>query len=445
MYKKIEVEEQEGEEKKVHESNRGVIKTVLGTLLILNVGCSTLTSSDNNSNSQNSVAAENSGTGPHIEETIAHNPIKEEIVSKKTHNNGINTIEIYENKGLEGIPFEKKYDQLPDKLSYGIIMSETANLRDEPITKSKLLKVVNFYDRVELLEKVEFKGNQWYKVRVSDGQIGYIFAPAIKTRFFQFQRGMEKIVGVENFIKTAKERGEKLAIITSYIPGSRNLSKNKDKYGRYKIQSATGTYDGEELYIPDRSIAKIVENDGSGEKIKVESMSEPSLMVNDGSVTVTDRLKYGNINKAVAVDIENQNFTLYEKIQGKWTIVSYSYSKTGYESELGFQTPKGSFIADIGKKKMLYTDGDGRIEGYAYNAIRFSGGGYLHGTPITLEEASNERAVMRSRENFLGTLPGTRKCIRTTMDHSIFVYNWVFNNRSPEYEKIRENVLFVIY
>ena len=48
-------------------------------------------------------------------------------------------------------------------------------------------------------------------------------------------------------------------------------------------------------------------------------------------------------------NIENQNLILFEKIGGEWTIVSYGYSKTGYESTLGFETPRGSFVMDIAK------------------------------------------------------------------------------------------------
>lgn len=475
MYNIIKIQSEKRKSGKTDKLRRGVVHIFLGIFLLTNFACSKLSLGNSNKEVQSPVAnslqeeeneenfaselkeekmvTETAGKQPYIEEMFIHTPFKEESAVSKGSKEIVKVLENYENRVPDNIPFIRKYNgDLPSRISYGIIMSKTANVREEPVTNSKLLEVVKFYERVELLEKIELRGSQWYKVKAADGQIGYIFAPAIKTRVFQFDRGVKKIEEVETFIRTAKQNGEKLALVTSYTPDSENrmLSKIKDKYGRYKTQSATATYNGEKLYIPDRSIAKIVGNDGAHETIKVESMTEPSLRVDDGSVVVADRLKDGQIRKAIVVDIENQNFTLYEKIQGRWSVVSYSYSKTGYESTLGFQTPRGSFLADIGKTKMLYTNSAGQVEGYAYNAVRFSGGGYLHGTPVTLEESRNEREVMRNREGFLGTFPGTRKCIRTTVDHSRFVYSWVFNKESsgsglPNYEKIRENILFVIY
>ena len=104
---------------------------------------------------------------------------------------------------------------------------------------------------------------------------------------------------------------------------------------------------------------------------------------------------------------------------------------------------------DIAKDKMLYTGGDGKVQGFANNAMRFSGGGYLHGTPIGLEEASQLDYYTKFREGYLGTFSGTRKCVRTTKEHARFVYSWVLNKNPngelPSYEVIKDNVLFIVY
>ncbi len=404
-------------------------KIVLAVILsILTLGCSN-TETGKKENLQSNAA-------PLIIEP------KEEIIVKLK----------YENRPPSTIPFIKKYDgKLADKAYYGIIMAEKANLREKPEAKSSLVKELKFYERVELLEEVEFKGQNWYKVMDSDGKIGYLFSPYITKRVFQFEKGLNRVQDVENFVRDAKEKGEELALVEAYTPDAENklLSKKRDKYGKYKIQSASANYDGETLYIPDRSISKIVNDGATKKKVKIESMSEPYVEIAPQDIVKAERLKLKSINKAIVVDIENQNLILFEKIGGEWTIVSYGYSKTGYESTLGFETPRGSFVMDIAKDKMLYTGGDGKVQGFANNAMRFSGGGYLHGTPIGLEEASQLDYYTKFREGYLGTFSGTRKCVRTTKEHARFVYSWVLNKNPngelPSYEVIKDNVLFIVY
>lgn len=358
----------------------------------------------------------------------------------------------YKNSPPESIPFIQKFKgDTADYLYYGIVMAEKANLRAEPISSSSLVAELKFYERVELLEEVEYKDSQWYKVMTTSGKTGYLYKPYLTKRIFRFEKALGRIEDVEKFIADAKESGEQLALVSAYTPDSenKNLSKKRDKYGKYKIQSAEGKYEGETLYIPDRSISKIVKNEAKIDQLKIESMTEPYVNIEEKSIAKAPRLEEKPIKKAIIIDIENQNLILYEKIDSKWTIVSYGYSKTGYESELGFETPRGSFIMDIAKEKMLYTGIDGKVQGFANNAMRFSGGGYLHGTPISLAEVNDINYYAKFREGFLGTFNGTRKCVRTTREHARFVYAWVLGRDSdkplPSYEIIRDNVLFIVF
>ncbi len=386
---------------------------------------------------QGSVAKEMSTKNLELE-TVINN----EIVIKAS----------YKNAPPESIPFIQKFKgDTADYLYYGIIMAEKANLRSEPISSSSLVAELKFYERVELLEEVEYNDSEWYKVVTSEGKVGYLYKPYLTKRIFRFEKALERIENVEKFIADAKENGEQLALISAYTPDSenKNLSKTRDKYGKYKIQSAEGQYDGETLYIPDRSISKIIKNEVKIDQIKIESMAEPYVNMDGKSIAKAPRLEEKPIKKAIIIDIENQNLILYEKIEGNWTIVSYGYSKTGYESELGFETPRGSFIMDIAKEKMLYTGIGGKIQGSANNAMRFSGGGYLHGTPISLAEVNDINYYAKFREGFLGTFNGTRKCVRTTREHARFVYAWVLGKDLekplPSYEIIKDNVLFIVF
>lgn len=105
-------------------------------------------------------------------------------------------------------------------------------------------------------------------------------------------------------------------------------------------------------------------------------------------------------------------------------------------------------MAAVSKFEMLYNGEIGNKEGYAKYATRFSGGGYLHGTPLNYEEEINKEYFVSLKEWTLGTVSGTRKCIRTNEDHASFVFRWILNNKlnnSQNEQVIKDNVLFVIF
>lgn len=139
----------------------------------------------------------------------------------------------------------------------------------------------------------------------------------------------------------------------------------------------------------------------------------------------------------------------FEKVGDNWYLISYIYGKTGIESELGFETPRGSYIVPLLKYEMGYRGLYGEDAGIARYAIRFSGGGYLHGTPIEHDEKDNEDFFLLQKENGLGTFKGTRKCIRNTVSHSKFLFDWIMGdskrNLNSNYQSPAENVVFIIF
>lgn len=50
---------------------------------------------------------------------------------------------------------------------------------------------------------------------------------------------------------------------------------------------------------------------------------------------------------------------------------------------------------------MPYTDETGQKAGTAKFAIRFCGGGYLHGTPINVQEEVNKEFFLKTKRNSL--------------------------------------------
>ena len=78
---------------------------------------------------------------------------------------------------------------------------------------------------------------------------------------------MDKIVELENFMKEQRALGREIASTNSYIPNpnNQNFKREKDKYGTTLDQSSIGTsvINGEEIYIPDRSILSVIEKSKS--------------------------------------------------------------------------------------------------------------------------------------------------------------------------------------
>lgn len=358
--------------------------------------------------------------------------------------------ETFSNQVPESIGFKEKFNGgHPKLLSYVFVRAVKANIRKEP-GNSPIVSVVGFNDKIELIGTVNNQGTIWYKVKDHQGRVGYVSDQVVDARTFRMEKALNKIKDVESFIDEANKNGEKLGYINSYAPNPDNVNfkREKDKYGNSLDQNVAGYYEGEMIVVPDRSIVKILSRDGDRARIKVSSMKEPYVDVNSSRIVESDKLENLPIRKAIAIDKENQNMTIFEKINEKWTVVSYVYTKTGMESKVGFETPVGNFLAAFSRYEMLYNSEIGDKEGYARYATRFSGGGYLHGTPLNYEEEVNKQYFVSQKEWTVGTLPGTRKCIRTSEDHAKFVFNWVLNNNpnnGVNTQVIKDNVLFVVF
>lgn len=170
------------------------------------------------------------------------------------------------------------------------------------------------------------------------------------------------------------------------------------------------------------------------------------LFISNKKIAKTPNIN-ANFNKVVAIDISNQNIMIFQKDNNIWEVISYVYSKTGIESKLGFPTPRGFFVTPTVKYVMPYNDEGGLKQGYARFAIRFSGGGYLHGTPINYDEDINKEFFMKQKEHTLGTFTGTRKCIRTTENHAKFLFNWIMPkpNHRVNIQRVKDDVFFIIF
>ncbi|WP_410207513.1 L,D-transpeptidase family protein [Fusobacterium sp.] len=361
------------------------------------------------------------------------------------------TIAVYDNKIPENIVINERYKGgHPNVLDYVFVRSRLANLRDLPsTTKGKVIEKYYYNTKLIALEKIYDYGNTWFYVQDAKGKKGYISANVVRKRMFRFQKALDKINELENFISKQQSLGRELASTNSYVPNpnNQNFKRQKDKYGTSLDQSIIGTAvdTNEEIYIPDRSILSIIKKGDKTSRVKVASIKE-ELVIANSSISRNPKIKPG-FTKVVAIDVANQNMIVFEKNNGIWEVISYVYSKTGIESQLGFETPKGFFIAPMVKYVMPYNGEGGDRQGYARYAIRFSGGGYLHGTPINYDEEINKEFFMKQKETTLGTFTGTRKCIRTTEEHAKFLFDWMV--KSPNKKRNEQNpddsVMFVIF
>ena len=360
------------------------------------------------------------------------------------------TIAVYDNQIPENIAINEKFTGgHPKVLDYVFIRSRQGNLREEPNTKAKIIKKYPYNTKLIAIKKVDFYGNAWYQVKDENGTEGYISANIVRKRTFRFQKAIDKINYLEKFIITQEKLGREVASTSSYVPNPNNVNfkRAKDKYGTSLDQSVIGKdiNTGEEIYIPDRSVLGIIKKGPHKSIVKVASIKE-ELEIDNSKISRKPSV-VPDFKKVIAIDVTNQNMIVFEKKADVWEVISYVYSKTGIESQLGFETPKGFFISPMAKYVMPFNGEGGEQQGYARFAIRFSGGGYLHGTPFNFSESINKEFFMKQKEQTLGTFTGTRKCIRTTEKHAKFLFNWMVPNpnHNINVQPKTDKVMFVIF
>jgi len=360
---------------------------------------------------------------------------------------------VYDNKISPNVKTNIKYkgSDLPKLLDYVFIKTVTGNIRKKPSTGSGIILKAPFNSKFRALEKIQVRKSIWYKVQVGN-QIGYVSGGIVHFKQFRFEKMVGSIKDLESFININKKKGLKLVSTHSYKPNPYNeeMNRRKDKYGVSLDQNIIGIYEPENLtlHVPDRSVMAVVKEEGKYAMVDVQGIKESPLKIEKSYITSNPNISKG-FKKAIVADIENQNLGMFEKINGEWTLISYIYGKTGLESTLGFETPRGFYVVPNVKYEMGYRDVYGRNSGMARYAIRFSGGGYLHGTPLEYVENKNKDFFLDEKERGLGTYKGTRKCIRNTEEHAKFLFDWVLEgqkrNINSNYQRPKENVMFIIF
>ena len=349
-------------------------------------------------------------------------------------------INYYIKERPKNLTFNYKYDKNSPKDMDDFIFIKTATaVRKEPNTKSGVLKNAAYSHKYKVIGKVKTNvpggTAEWYEVYF-DGKLGYVLAANAIKREFDWNDMMKRVEKTNNFIKEAVAKNQKIYVLDDYTPLGGGNGSSKDKYGNKENQSERGYLSSsfkEFINIPDRSIMTITEETDKYIKVKIDVYDDKEYYLQKSNKKL---LKDSGIKEEVSrfiyVDRHSQNEMIIEKNKdtNSWNVVTSSFVTTGKDGNGSYATPYGVFHVAYSKPVMQYTGSAGTVVGDAKNAVRFSGGGYMHSIPSLFEpkETRNQRKAVTAKK--IGTYPESHKCIRHYDDQIKFIYDWL-GNASP--------------
>ena len=350
-------------------------------------------------------------------------------------------INYYVKERPKNLTFNYGYDKnSPKDMDDFIFIKAGTTVRKEPNVKSAALKNAAYSHKYKVIGKVKTNvaggTAEWYEVYF-DGKLGYVLASNAIKREFDWHDMMKKAEKTNNFIKEAVAKNQKIYVLDDYTPLGGGSGGNKDKYGNRENQSERGYLSSsfkEFINIPDRSMMIITEETDKYVKVKIDIYDDKEYYIQKSNKRL---LKDSGIKEAISrfiyVDRHSQNEMIIEKNKGtnNWNVVTSSFVTTGKDGNGSFATPYGAFLVAYSKPVMQYTGSDGKtVAGDAKNAVRFSGGGYMHSIPSLFEpkETRNQRKAATAKK--IGTYPESHKCIRHYDDQIKFIYDWL-GNSSP--------------
>ncbi|WP_040505648.1 L,D-transpeptidase [Leptotrichia shahii] len=263
----------------------------------------------------------------------------------------------------------------------------------------------------------------------------------VSRRGFYWDKMISKIEIVNDFITKATKANEQLYIVTEYAPLSRDKPSKKDKFGNKNNQSIIGytnsKKEGEIINIPDQTIFRIIGEVNNMLKIETPFYGGPYFIEKkEDTYKKIENIK-GEVNKFVAIDPSSQTEVLFQRNPEteKYEVVTYSYVTTGKDGWGSYETPHGAFLIAFTRPYMTFTrharEGDktlpGRsdltIGGSAKYAVRFSGGGYMHGIPVGLNFKGSTLSTGTAQK--IGTYKDSHKCVRHFDDQIEFIVKWI--------------------
>lgn len=376
-----------------------------------------------------------------------------------------NVLETYYTQMPEELPVTLKYDRYPAPEHYVVLLNGTTNIRSKPGLDGKIIKKGQWNEKIAVLEKVEGRrwsstsSPYWYRVYWKDSngmtRFGFITADLAVKREFQFDKMYAELLHLEQNVNDRR---------TGYIDNFRNVNGapplfeglySQDNYGIERYQAAPGYREPSTAsafrYIQDGRLVDILGETGNFYKVNVIDLRETFFIPKK---YITERNSIKELKQTIIIDRRNQNEAVFEKIDGKWHMISFVYATTGAQDEYRYPTDLGDFMAIYIRDQFLYLDDETKeLAGYAPYAIRFNGGAFIHGVPVNYTLVKRrivlEPEVRDAEGNLikpavtavrivdykdpgmiefssgLGTVPKSHKCVRNYTSHAKFLHDWI--------------------
>ena len=360
-------------------------------------------------------------------------------------NSSYSYIKQYFGKRPENLTFNFGYDKhSPRDMDEFVFIKTATSIRKEPNSNAKVIKSATYSQKYKTTGIVKTnsgnKSNEWYEV-FFDNQLGYIPKSAVEKREFDWNDMMKKVDKTNKFIKEAVSANKKIYVLDDYVPLGGGESGKRDKFGNRANQSEFGYIDKsfkDYINIPDRTIMVIEEENDKYVKVKIDAYDNGVYYLKPSSKKYLKEAGItGEVSRFIYVDRSSQNEMIIEKSGNGWNVVTSSFVTTGKDAGNSFATPYGTFLIAYSKPVMSYTGSGGGVVGDAKYAVRFSGGGYMHGIPSVFEPKNTREQRKAATAKKIGTYPESHKCIRHYDDQIKFIYEWLGNSSPGHSEGFR--------
>ena len=360
-------------------------------------------------------------------------------------NSSYSYIKQYFGKRPENLTFNFGYDKhSPRDMDEFVFIKTATSIRKEPNSNAKVIKSATYSQKYKttgiVKTNVGNKSDEWYEV-FFDNQLGYIPKSAVEKREFDWNDMMKKVDKTNKFIKEAVSANKKIYVLDDYVPLGGGESGKRDKFGNRANQSEFGYIDKsfkDYINIPDRTIMVVEEENDKYVKVKIDAYDNGVYYLKPSSKKYLKEAGItGEVSRFIYVDRSSQNEMIIEKSGNGWNVVTSSFVTTGKDAGNSFATPYGTFLIAYSKPVMSYTGSGGGVVGDAKYAVRFSGGGYMHGIPSVFEPKNTREQRKAATAKKIGTYPESHKCIRHYDDQIKFIYDWLGNSSPGHSEGFR--------
>jgi len=360
-------------------------------------------------------------------------------------NSSYSYIKQYFGKRPENLTFNFGYDKhSPRDMDEFVFIKTATSIRKEPNSNAKVIKSATYSQKYKttgiVKTNVGNKSDEWYEV-FFDNQLGYIPKSAVEKREFDWNDMMKKVDKTNKFIKEAVSANKKIYVLDDYVPLGGGESGKRDKFGNRANQSEFGYIDKsfkDYINIPDRTIMVVEEENDKYVKVKIDAYDNGVYYLKPSSKKYLKEAGItGEVSRFIYVDRSSQNEMIIEKSGNGWNVVTSSFVTTGKDAGNSFATPYGTFLIAYSKPVMSYTGSGGGVVGDAKYAVRFSGGGYMHGIPSVFDPKNTREQRKAATAKKIGTYPESHKCIRHYDDQIKFIYEWLGNSSPGHSEGFR--------